>query len=176
MIGIEFYFEMSKPDLEATICGNTYSYQQEPALLNEQSNTSLSNLRNKILIMFVVLTIVVAIVMTMFIKNITTPLQKMSDAAKLINNGDLSQVIDVETRDEIGQLAAALNELTSNLQECSTFTSSTATRAIEQLKQIQSNLNHNSDLYIQIDDLKSIIESLIEFTSSFTILGTDINK
>ena len=80
---------------------------------------TLLQLRNKILFMFVILTIVVAIVLMMFMKNITMPLQKMVDIARQLNEGDLTQVVKIESQDEFAQLGKAINDLTSNLQEVS---------------------------------------------------------
>lgn len=87
MIGIEFYFEMQSEELNQMICN--INFQSSNGITAEAGtdtiSPALSDLRNKIVTMFGVLTVVVAIVMTMFIKNITLPLQKMADVAKAIN-------------------------------------------------------------------------------------------
>ena len=104
MIGVEFYFEMSKPGLQQDICISTTIVTDAINPAPEDDSPALLNLRNKIVVMFGVLTIVMAIVMMMFVKNITRPLQRTLDTAALINDGDLSQVIKIETHDEVGQL------------------------------------------------------------------------
>lgn len=48
---------------------------------------------------------------------ITRPLQVLSDGVKRVTRGDLDFQIDVRTRDEIGQLADAFNQMTGNLRE-----------------------------------------------------------
>ena len=72
LIGVEFYFEMSKTGLSQEICH--IETQQSDRTLSEDnvtpSSSALHGLRNKIVTMFGVLTVVVAIVLMMFIKNI----------------------------------------------------------------------------------------------------------
>ena len=169
LIGIEFYFEMSRADIAAEICNGKLSLEDS---LNQDP---LGDLRNKIVIMFGVLTIFVAIVLTMFIRNITGPLQRMADVAAQINEGNLSLSVPIETEDEIGEVGNAINELTSNLQEVASMTSTSASDVMEELV----------DLLAQVDEgrtvdpnrsasVKSSLQSLIEFVDTFTLLKTDI--
>jgi len=60
---------------------------------------------------------VVFILLTMFIKNITEPLQHMIEASKLIAEGDLSQTVSIRAKNELAEMGGTVNELTSNLQE-----------------------------------------------------------
>ena len=176
MIGIEFFFEMGQDDLKQRICSTPVQNISESITLNPDESPTLTTLRNKIVIMFGVLTIVVAIVMTMFIKNITMPLQKMADAARYINEGDLSHVIEVNTQDEIGMVGKAINELTSNLQECASFTCITATETLNKINALEIKLKSKTEL--SDNDLKDIqlsLQTLIEFADSFQLLHTDIN-
>lgn len=155
LIGAEFYFELSDA---------------------ESASLTLTELRNKIVIMFGVLTLVVAIVMMMFIKNITMPLCKMADVAQRINEGDLSQVIDVETNDEIGQVGTAINELTSNLQEVASFTAMTSSETLDKINALSDKLKSTSTNDVDMNDIKQSLESLVQFVNSFELLQTDIAK
>lgn len=176
MIGVEFYFEMDRPDLAQEICtvieqpaSQGYSDQAIP-----QTSSALEKLRNKIVTMFGVLTLVVAIVLMMFIKNITRPLCKMAEVAERINHGDLSQIVEIESKDEIGQLGIAINELTSNLQEVASFTSSTSGEAIRKLNtMIEQIKDGKKPSPAEVEAIKSDIESLIEFSDSFELLKTE---
>ena len=164
MIGVEFYFEMNRPDLQAEIC--QVAAQGEP-----DGNDGLAHLRNKIVIMFGVLTLVVAIVLMMFIKNITTPLLKMVTVAKLINEGDLSQVIQVESNDEIGQVGNTINDLTSNIQEVAAFTSVSAGEALEQLAVLQERLASGDEVSPEeLIEIRMSLASLKDFVDSFKLL------
>ena len=176
MIGVEFYFEMSRSDLKQDIC-------EIPVVVNEVLNSSeddspaISNLRNKIVVMFGVLTIVMAIVMMMFVQNITRPLQRMLNTAELINDGDLSQVINIETHDEVGQLGVVINELTSNFQEIASSTSGMINEIEARIDVLSSTLAEDAtDSTKQITLIKHELDSLRAFIDSFNLLQTDIKE
>ncbi|MCP3688169.1 MAG: cell wall metabolism sensor histidine kinase WalK [Gammaproteobacteria bacterium] len=152
LIGIEFYFELD----------------------NEQGR--LENLRNKILIMFLVLSIVVAIVLTMFIKNITSPLCKMAVVARHINAGDLTQSVLIDNHDEIGEVGLAINELTNNLHEVAAFTSAMANETMEGLKQLQQLVSSNPEATETIQSLENNLVSMTSFIDTFQLLDTDITN
>lgn len=177
MIGVEFYFEMSKPGLQQDICTSPAAISAEAATTDlDEKSPALSNLRNKIVVMFGVLTIVMAIVMMMFVKNITHPLQRTLDTAKLINDGDLSQVIKIETHDEVGQLGIVINELTSNFQEIATSTS-VMINAIESRidtlsKSLEDDITGSAE---QITLVRQDLDALRAFIDSFNLLQTDID-
>ena len=171
IIAIEFFIEINTPDLVSQICASTAD-----RIINSLP-PALIDLRNKIVIMLGILTLVVAIVMMMFIKNISMPLKKMAASAEKINDGDLTEIINIETKDEIGMVGTAINELTSNLQEVAALTSTTSQQAMLDIERIentikQSKLPSEQDL----NDLKNQIEVLNNFVSAFQLLQTDINK
>jgi methyl-accepting chemotaxis protein len=60
---------------------------------------------------------VVVIILTMFIKNITEPLQHMIEVSREISKGDLSRTIIIPANNEIAELGSVINDLASNLQE-----------------------------------------------------------
>lgn len=179
MIGIEFVFEMGRNDLKQELwdnissAGNTLS----GSTIDDSVFEPLLNLRTKIVVMFGVLTLVVAIVLIMFVKNITMPLQNMVNAAKRINEGDLSQVINIEAENEIGQLGVAINELTSNLQEMSAFTHHSTKHMLE----IIDSINHSHEMDKQLEQkavelLKEELSALKKFSGQFELLNTDLVK
>lgn len=176
MIGVEFYFEMSKPGLQQDICAITSTMTENIDTDLQVESAALLNLRNKIVVMFGVLTMVMAIVMMMFVKNITHPLQRTLDTAKLINDGDLSQVIKIETHDEVGQLGIVINELTSNFQEIATSTS-VMINAIESRIETLSKLLEDGvpGGAEQIALVRNDLDALRAFIDSFNLLQTDID-
>ena len=177
MIGVEFYFEMSKSGLKQEICESPAVINEVINLASEDESPALSNLRNKIVVMFGVLTIVMAIVMMMFVKNITRPLQRTLDTAELINDGDLSQVIKIETHDEVGQLGIVINELTSNFQEIASSTSGMINAIEARINTLSKTLADDAtDSAKQISLIKHELDSLRAFVDSFNLLQTDIKK
>ncbi|MCK5002056.1 MAG: HAMP domain-containing protein [Gammaproteobacteria bacterium] len=177
MIGVEFYFEMSKPGLKQEICENPTVISEVIKPASEDESAALSNLRNKIVVMFGVLTMVMAIVMMMFVKNITRPLQRTLDTAVLINDGDLSQVIKIETHDEVGQLGIVINELTSNIQEVASLTLGMTNTIEARIDALSKTLADDAtDSTEQINLIKHELDSLRAFVDSFNLLETDMKE
>lgn len=168
LIAIEFYFEL---DFEygLQLCKQALNVDGEQA-----STPTLKQLRNKILIMFMILSIVVAIVLVMFLRIIANPLSKMATVAKCINEGDLSQTVIIEHQDEIGEVGIAINDLASNLQEVATFTASTANESLETLKQLRILANDDEELIQHINAIEQNLLSMSSFVNSFTLLDTDL--
>lgn len=50
-------------------------------------------------------------------RHITKPLDKLRKGTEIIGKGDLKHVIDIESGDEIGELASAFNQMTRDLKE-----------------------------------------------------------
>lgn len=61
--------------------------------------------------------IIGSIVLSLISKRITTPIQKLVHSVNLISKGDLTQKVDIRSRDEIGELAEAFNQMTSRLKQ-----------------------------------------------------------
>jgi len=170
LIGIEFYFEMDA-DMGQNIC-NDLAHQQT----DQAKSNPLDNLRNKILIMFMVLSFVVAIVLTMFIKNVATPLCKMVQVARSINEGDLSKIVSIDNHDEIGEVGIAINELASNLQEVATFTSATANDTLDSIKLLQEMVSDNPQTTKVVNQIEKNILSISGFVDSFKFLDTELSN
>ncbi len=61
--------------------------------------------------------ILAGIICVLLARNITRPVSKLAAATTIIAQGDLSQRVDINSHDEIGQLARAFNDMTENLQK-----------------------------------------------------------
>jgi methyl-accepting chemotaxis protein len=172
LIGVEFYFEMSRSDLWQEICAPALTACPAPERIIEgqMDAHSLERLRNKIVIMFGVLTIVVAIVLMMFIKNITAPLQRMVNVVNKINQGDLSQEIEVQSKDEIGQVGATINELATNLQEVAAFTTTTTRDVLDKLDAcIAATEAAQGAPTAELQEIRDDLTSLLGFVESFKL-------
>ncbi|WP_138494144.1 methyl-accepting chemotaxis protein [Paenibacillus pinistramenti] len=85
---------------------------------NEATSAQVQSIKNWVL--FLGLLAIAAGTATAFYigRLITKPVQSISEAARKIANGDLTtEVITVRNKDEIGELAASFNQMTSNLRE-----------------------------------------------------------
>ncbi len=74
-------------------------------------------LRNNIAIASGVL-IIIGIIASFFIsRSISNPLRNLTESVRIIGKGDLDHKVKVKSKDEIGELGAAFNRMTENLQQ-----------------------------------------------------------
>ena len=116
LVASEFVLDTHSPELKRELTRNFQQYANGE-LGQEQVYDPLVRIRNKAVMMVGVILAVVVIVLTMFIKTITEPLQHMVEVSKAISIGDLSRTTGVETRNELSQLSAAIDDMSTNLQE-----------------------------------------------------------
>jgi methyl-accepting chemotaxis protein len=136
LVGIEFVIDTRDPALQERLTANVDRYVQNQigadALLYP-----LERIRNKALLMVAMILVVIIIVLTMFIRNVTGPLQHMIDVAKEISQGDLSRSIRIDSQNELAELGTGINDLTSNLQEIILHTRNTCQAAENCLDRIR---------------------------------------
>ncbi|PTY80480.1 chemotaxis protein [Heyndrickxia sporothermodurans] len=90
------------------IAGTMYLSETTDAARPIMLNTGLINL---------IAFIIGGIAIFLIIRSIITPLHKLKNAANQVSEGDLSLNIDVQTSDEINDLAQSFNSMTRNLRE-----------------------------------------------------------
>lgn len=76
----------------------------------------VSALRKTISIIGISVSLVVVFASFLFARRITKPLQKLVKGAQAIGRGDLDYRVGISTRDEIGTLSNAFDEMTQNLK------------------------------------------------------------
>ncbi len=116
LVGIEFVVETQKSGLKEELLSNFESYSKKE-IGREAVFAPIDRLRSKAILMIVIILCVMIIVLTMFIKNITGPLQHIIEVAKDISGGDLSHTVAVRSENELAELGKVINEMSSNLQE-----------------------------------------------------------
>ncbi|MGD8701442.1 MAG: HAMP domain-containing protein [Desulfosarcina sp.] len=116
LVASEFVLDTHSTELKRQLSSNFQQYASGELALADVYDPLL-RIRNKAMMMVGVILAVVVIVLTMFIKTITEPLQHMVEVSKAISAGDLSQTTGVETRNELSQLSAAIEDMSTNLQE-----------------------------------------------------------
>lgn len=116
LVGIEFWADFHSGKLKSEILQNLHQVDRED--VNPESIFApIDRLRSKAILMVAIIMVVMLIVLTMFIKNITEPLQHMIKLSQKISGGDLSQTIQIEANNELADLGHVINEMASNLQE-----------------------------------------------------------
>jgi methyl-accepting chemotaxis protein len=116
LVGIEFWADFSGGALKSDIWEHLDQYEHHQ-ITREQVLAPIDRLRSKAILMVAIVMVVMLIVLTMFIKNITEPLQHMIQLSRKISAGDLSQTVRVDANNELADLAHVINEMASNLQE-----------------------------------------------------------
>lgn len=77
----------------------------------------INQVRNAILLFLLIGTLIFITVNTLISRSITTALKKGVEFAKSIAEGNLESVLDINQKDEIGQLATSLNMMVMKLRE-----------------------------------------------------------
>jgi len=116
LVGIEFLADFQGGALKAEIWGNINQFDQDQ-ISQEAVFAPIDRLRSKAILMVAIIMLVMVIVLTMFIKHITEPLQHMIELSQQISSGDLSQTIYIDANNELAELGNVINEMASNLQE-----------------------------------------------------------
>ncbi|QTA78306.1 HAMP domain-containing protein [Desulfonema limicola] len=116
LVGLEFIAETNRQELKESILTSFEKYSNHE-IEKEELFKPIDRLRNKAVLMIVIIMFVILIVLTMFIKNITEPLQHMIEVSKKISRGDLSRTVKIHSDNELSELGNVINEMSSNLQE-----------------------------------------------------------
>ncbi|OQX10970.1 MAG: hypothetical protein BWK80_45235 [Desulfobacteraceae bacterium IS3] len=116
LVGVEFILETQKSGLREELLSNFEKYSKNE-IGRDEVFAPIDKLRSKAVLMIVIILCVMIIVLTMFIKNITGPLQHIIEVAKDISGGDLSHTVTVHSENELAELGKVINEMSSNLQE-----------------------------------------------------------
>jgi len=133
MVGVEFLIETQDPQLRENLISNFERYARNEVEIDEVF-TPIEKLRNKALLMIAIIMSVMIIVLMMFIKKITEPLQHMIDVS-----GEISKEVPIEVqkvsyplRKESGEMAVAKDIANNGI--CFEVPSELATKTLLSLK------------------------------------------
>ena len=171
MVAAEFVLETNSKALKQELDEN-YANYASGSLTQEAVYAPLVRIRNKAMMMVGVILTVVVIVLTMFIKTITEPLQHLVEVSKAISSGDLSQTARVATRNELAQLSTAIDDMSSNLQEIIMLSRSICDSAGRVTKRTLERIG-NDDL--TVDDIVQIEKELVCLLTEVETLGRVID-
>lgn len=74
-------------------------------------------LQQRLFLIFALGMLVLVVALALLARNVTKPLQLLTQGARRIRSGDYGQTVDIPDRDEIGELAASFNAMASGLAE-----------------------------------------------------------
>jgi HAMP domain-containing protein len=179
LVGIEFLADFHGGALKDEIWNNISRFNSDQ-IVREDIFAPIDRMRSKALLMVAIIMVVMLIVLTMFIKNITEPLQHMIGLSEKISSGDLSQTIRVEADNELAQLGRVINEMSSNLQEIILLSQGVCNNGevhIENaLRQLKRNISSDpciEKIKVPIESLKSELGTLEEFVTCFKFYSLD---
>jgi len=127
-VSAEIIFEFSSGRLKNEIRENlitTVSSSVSPSVvekigvkkLDAAVSDPLSRLRNRMILLLLVVFACIVGAFILFSRDIVTPMDGIVDATKKIAEGDLTVTVPVMTDDEIGQIAKLINDMNVNLQD-----------------------------------------------------------
>jgi len=106
--------------LVAQLLITSHSIITDASRLAEEAHIEATEAQRVAANLTVILMIVLATAITtsslIIARNISKPLDKLTKGAEIIGKGELEHKVEVKSKDELGQLAAAFNNMTENLK------------------------------------------------------------
>jgi len=179
LVGIEFLADFHGGDLKDEIWENLHGSGEE-SIDPKTLFAPIDRMRSKALLMVGIIMVVMLIVLTMFIKHITEPLQHMIGLSQKISAGDLSQTIRIEADNELAQLGRVINEMSSNLQEIILLSQGLCDngqihidQALRQLSRKTPDKKHLESVRQSVHRLEMELDTLREFVACFKFYSVE---
>ena len=182
LVGVEFIVDTQSGELRETLLSNFSQYTRGEIGV-EAVFTPIVKLRNKAILMVAIILVVMIIILTMFIKNITEPLQHMIEVSQSISKGDLSRTVAIDSQNELAQLGNVINEMSSNLQEITLLSQNLCQSGQEFTDQAAKILEAPELDNSRVEQLKEEVERLeseiimltdvIEYFNFYSVVGSD---
>jgi methyl-accepting chemotaxis protein len=179
LVGIEFLADFHGGNLKNEIWENVKQAGGHP-IDQGAIFAPIDRMRSKAILMVGIIMVVILIVLTMFIRHITEPLQHMIGLSEKISAGDLSQTIRIEADNELAELGRVINEMASNLQEIILLSHGLCDNgeqhienALKQLDQKNPSAYHVDSARQSVHRLKLELDTLREFVACFKFYTVD---
>ena len=165
LVGIEFILETH--ELINTQRAN-FQQQTNRGIDVEDVIAPIERLMKKGMLMIAIIMCVMVIVLMMFIKNITGPLQHMIEMSKEFSKGDLSHTIKIHSDNELAELGNVINEMSSNLQEIIMFSKNLCNSGMGFVDRTSFILDANE---ISEEDMKKVVAEVVHLKNELETLG-----
>ena len=173
LVSVEFIVETRGGRIERELLSN-YKLYSDGEMDGKLLFAPIDRLGKKAILMVVIILSVMVIVLTMFIRNITEPLQYMINLSRKISSGDLRQAINIHSHNEISELGNVINELSGNLQEITLMSKNMCDSGKEITEKIHAILSgpelgdeEKAVIRTQMEHLRTEFETLNEFIGYF---------
>jgi methyl-accepting chemotaxis protein len=165
-VSAEIILEMSSIRFKNQIKNNFYSQLQNKISKDEYESvknsvstddifTPISDLRNRMILLLLVVSGCIIGSFYLFAKDIVTPMDKMVEATKKIADGDLTVSVPIMSTDEIGQVATLINSMNVNMQDMIIQIRQEVQRYSKKINYVKEKITGISDL----DNFKNILEN-----------------
>ncbi|SHH95652.1 methyl-accepting chemotaxis protein [Clostridium grantii] len=177
-------FELIKGDMKVTadaervILDSLASMKVEDAAAKNTEDKSIASNASLKMIIIIILGILLAIVLGIFISRfiISKPLEKILNSANLIADGDLNTTLNIESKDEIGQLANAFNYMSNNVNDVMLNISSASEQVAYGSKQVSdSSTSLSQGATEQASSIEELTASMEEIASQTKLNAENAN-
>lgn len=131
------------------------------------SNSSAAKTATVTMLILIIVGVIVSIILGIFISNIIKkPINKLVAASQEIANGNLDIEIDIDSKDEIGNLAKAFNAMTRNVNEVMSNINSASEQVASGSRQVsESSMSLSQGATEQASSIEELTASIEEISS-----------
>jgi len=128
-----------------------------------------------------IIAVIIGMVVAYYIAGyIAKPILKLRDSANVIAKGDLTEKVDIENNDEIGELADAFNKMVKNIKKLVVNINDSAVRTDktgEELKHTAAETSTSIDnVAASVEEFSASIEEVAASAEEFASSSTEINE
>ena len=151
-----------------TLCRDISQYSTDNTVNFAENAINTSVISSNIMIIGLIIAIIIGLILgTLITRSISRPVFKSVEFAKTIANGDLTAEIDVDQRDEIGQLAVALKNMKNKLRDIISYIKTSSENIAEASNQMSITSQQISQgATEQASSVEEISSSFEEMSSS----------
>jgi len=162
-------------DLDSGISARNKAHELslgEKASNSANSSEFTEDLRIRLFVLFGILIASLGSILYLYVTRVLIPLRKAIHATDAMSKGNLSVTAPVGNNNDIGELGAAINELSANFQEVALLTGVAAGNSFAVIEKIEKTLDEESltpdaDLKQQVSAIKRDMQMLCGLVKKF---------
>lgn len=180
---VGFVFRGSKHTVDYRLGNNGEGWHVFMQVERAEILQEINRINNNMLIMDIVSILLVISVGALLIVRSLRPMKDLVDGVAIIGNGNLDYKFDINSNDEIGDLAAAINEMTIHLKETTISKTNLEEEMLQRIK-VEEELYRlsNTDELTQINNRRAFNELLLNainrdgrYQETFSLLMIDVD-